>query len=297
MKISAINGFYTKIPNNKVNKNPKKNTTFKGIYIDTAANIGVARDEESYISFLRKDALLLNEIASRYPNQDCFLCSGYKGRPRLEYREKPPIVQPFQNTMYRVYRTEVDIDDEEYPSIPLIIKEDSPMNFLIGVPSFISTNPSLEFTVQAGYEVHKKILEKKYQILDIVGKNESIDFGGETVVDKARKAAEDVEYAVTRFLLECSYAVLTDRASARQIYESNYPKAQVALDAKRRLDLTTPYKDIPKPKSDEEELDICKYALKKFPNLKENKDRVEYLTKYMYDRGIILEDSAKIRRY
>ena len=111
----------------------------------------------------------------------------------------------------------------------------------------------------------------------------------ESVTKKAHKAIEDVEIAVIRYLLESAYAAVSDRASAQQIYESNYPKVQSRLDAKRKLDLVTSTAKRPEvnlEKLDSEKVDICELAMRNFPNVDENKARIEELTRYMSMKGM-----------
>ncbi len=294
MKISPVSAFNIPLKQNADSKSKTlNNASFKGIYVDYTTDIGNAKAGVYPARFLAKDALMLNEIARKYPNQDCFICRGYGGKPRLEYRERPMDVQVFESTSFKQYKTEVNPDDKDYPCIPLIIHPDSDLNFLIGVPSYISTNPSLPFTVQAGFELHKKLIEKKYQILEILGKNESVDFGGETVTEKAHKAIEDIEIALTRYLVESAYAALTDRASASQIYSSNYPKVQSRLEERRKIDLTTSVAKQPNDDNSEEK-DICEIVMQRYPDVEENKKRIKELTNYMRTMGISLENSMDL---
>ncbi len=308
MKISAISAkSYTnnkmqtslkKTAAERTNKSIQNTPSFKSIYVDYVADVGLAKEGMNPARFKPQDSLALNEISYLYPNQDCFICEGFAGRPRLEYRERPMQVQPFERTLAQVYKIEVENENKDYPCIPLIIYPNDDLNFIIGTPSYISTNPSLAYTVQAGYEVHKKILEKKYQILDIIGKNEDVDFGGEGLMEKAHNAVKDVEIAVTRYLVECSYLALSDRASARQIYASNYPKIQSRLTQNRRLDLTTSLSKKPdKTTKNSETLDICAFAMQKYPNMEENIKRIEEVHNYMREVGMTLENSEDLVEY
>lgn len=302
MNISSISNSIKSFPqkfNQKIstknNINSTKTPSFKGIYVEDIVDIGDVSKRNEPPIFLPKDALLLNEIANEFPNQDCFICKGYAGLPRLEYREKPPEVQMFSKTMARDYRTEVNPRDEEYPSEPLLLYGDdriygvNGLNRYIGMTSYISLNPSLPFTVKVGYELHKRLLERKNAILEMIGKTDSFDLGDDTVIERAHKEIKDVETAVTRYLMEAAYAALTDRASASQIYNSDYPKVQTRLDAKRTFDLTT---SISKhPNIDEKklnEVDICELAMQNYPNMEENIARVKELADYMTEYGIVL---------
>ncbi|MBQ3640887.1 hypothetical protein II906_03045 [bacterium] len=269
------------IKHNKCSKpvnDTKKDVSFKGVYVDTITNLGHTKAGIFPAKFAKKDSLLINEIASLYPNQDCFIKCGVGGFPYLEYRERPPEVENFNDSIYGQYTTSLNPYDKNYPSEILILyprekeymDKHPEMTMMIGVPSYISINPSLAYTIKAGYEVHKKLLEKKYQILDAFGENEDIDFGGKTVTEKAHEAIQDVETAVTRYLLECSFAALTDRADASQIYASNYPKIQSRFDAKRRLDLTTSLAKQTQMKNSSEIESICKMAIEMLKKDKDN---------------------------
>ena len=291
MKLSSVNNFsITK--DNKQSSNDKnmKNQSFKGIYIDGATNLGAVKKQNRPAIFLKKDSLMLNEVAQKYPNQDCFIRRGYLGLPRLEYREKPPEVQVFDADVAKRYKIAIDTIDPEYPCMPLIIYPESDLNAIIGVPSFVSTNPSLAYTVRAGFELHKKLLEKKFQIMDIIGSNDSVDFGNETIMEKAHKAVEELEVAITRYLVDCAYAVLKDRPSAKQIYESDYLKIQTVLDSKRKYDLTTSVASQKMVEVDNDnDVDICEYVMKNYPNMQENIDRLKDVRNYMRKNGMTLD--------
>lgn len=295
MKISAISTAYNSFVKRKAENIQKQNTnnknvSFKGIYVEDIVDLGDVAESGFPSKFMKKDSLLLNEIAQDYPNQDCFIRKGYAGMPRLEYREKPPEVQNFTSSIFRQYNISIDPDDKDYPCEPLILYPDSNLNRMIGVTSFISLNPSLPYTVKAGYELHKKLIEKKYQIMDVIGRSDSVNLGEETLIEKAHKAIADVEAAVTRYLLESSYIALTNRASASQIYASNYPKVQSRLDAKRKLDLTTSTAKMPviNPDDATKKIDICEIAMKRYPDYKENQEVNESLLNYMASNAIIL---------
>lgn len=294
MKISSISNIYNSFSQNKVNNQNNKQApkpSFKGIYVEDIVDLGSVAESNTPPKFLKKDALLLNEIAQEYPNQDCFIRKGRAGLPRLEFREKPPEVQLFTETIAKQYKTTIDPNDKDYPVEPLILYADSRLNRFIGMTSFISLNPSLPYTVKVGFELHKKLLEKKFQIMEVLGKGDNIDLGEESLTKKAHEAIEDVETAVTRYLLEASYAALTDRASASQIYASNYPKVQSRLDAKRKLDLVTSIAKRPELNVEQmkkNKIDICELAMKNYPNMEENKQRIEELSEYMAQHGIII---------
>ena len=290
MKISPISSQYSlnkSFPNNK----STKNQSFKSIFIENKVDLGKVSEKKGLAKFLPKDYLLLNDIASLYPNQDCFIRQGYSGYPRLEYREKPPQVQMFVRTMSREYQVNMNPYEKDYPVVPLLLYENDNLNKYIGVPSYISTNPSLPYTVQAGYELHKKLIEKKYEILKGIGKTGDgrYDIGEDTLLERAHKEIEDVEIAVTRYLLECAMAALTDRASGRQIYESVYPKIQSRYEAKRKYDLTTSIADRKDyNKKEPEHPNICKIATEKYPDKKENEERIKQIKNHLGKLGVTL---------
>jgi|GEM_PF-4146463 len=236
MKISSIS--------NKLNffshagKNSKAKPSFKSIFIENNVRLGDEALQSYPPVFLPKDALFLNEIAAKYPNQDCFIRSGCGKLPRLEYREKPPSVEMFYETAADYYRFDTVPDDKDYPCIPLIIHPDSDINKFIGLPSYISLNPSLLNTVRAGYELHKRIMDVKYQILDILGQNDTVDLGGKTIAEKSTDAVKDTETALIRYLLEDALDGIADRGAPKQLYASPFAKIQSRLDAQRRIELT-----------------------------------------------------------
>ncbi len=297
MNIAPISNTVRTIPKkNNLKQQKSNNVSFKSIFLERGVDVGKIKEGTYPARFEKREALLLNRIAQDYPNQDCFILEGFASKPRLAYRERPVEVQWCYDTAYSELRIDVDPDDKQYPCEPLILYPDSSLNFIIGVPSYISNNPSLPYTVKAGYELHKKLIEKKYQIMDVIGRTdaEDIDFGGETIIEKAHKAIEETEIAVTRYLVECAYMALTDRASARQIYESNFPKAQTRLDLERRLDLTTSLAAQDQLKSGDtdimEKMDICAYSTTVFPNTADNKKRINDILSYMYANGITLDN-------
>lgn len=270
--------------------------SFKSIYFDKTCDLGQVSADEDNSKFLKKDALLLNEIAARYPNQDCFIVKGYHNLPKLRYREKPPEVQIFDVNMANEYTMRIDPDDTKYPAITLLLNGKDKLSLFFGMPSYVSLNPSLPFTVQAGYEVHKKLLEQKYKLLDSVGRNDFIDFGDKTVIELAHESISDVEDAVKRFLLESAYQSLTDRARPSQIYASNYPIVQTRLQDKRKFDLTTSYskqQEIKKKNleatKNEKSVDICEMAMKRYPDAKVNQDRIKELEEFLYSRKLFIK--------
>ncbi len=289
---SSVGSFSQKLSKCKsLNKNTQP--SFKSIYIDEQTNLGTVALEKDKPIFLPKDALLLNELASKYPHQDCFIRRGYSNFPRLEYREKPPVVERFRATLADTYRYEIQKNDIDYPCVPLILYEDDNLNRYIGMTSYISRNPSLPTTIEAGYELHKKLIQKKYEILDMIGRVEegTFDIGNDTVMERAKKEIEPIEVAVQRYLLEDAFKALTDKASAQQIYASTIPKIQSRLAAKRKLDLTTSLADMPQidySKIKVKKVNICDEAVKNYPNMQENKARIKELKDYLLQRGLVL---------
>lgn len=298
MKINAVTNavnFFSKSVSQK-----SKNPSFKSIYLDNRICIGEASIDKYKSKFLKSDALLLNKISQLYPNQDCFIKSGYAGYPCLEYREKPPEVQPFDATIYRRYEVSINPDDKDYPTEPMLLYDTNELNRIIGMPSFISLNPSLAYTVQAGYELHKRLIEKKIKIMEVVGKTDGVILGEKTLIQRAHEGIKETEEAVRRYLLESAYLALSKRASAKQLYESNYPKVQSRLDTERTLDLTTSYakqqeikrqieQNLKNPQEvDIEKMDICDYAEHLYPNYNENIDANKLLMQYMLANGLII---------
>ena len=139
------------------------------------------------------------------------------------------------------------------------------------------------------------MLERKYQLIDLIGRTDVVDLGGKSISQKAYESIKEIEMAVKRFLIESAYIALTDRASGRQIYESDIPKIQSRLDMKRRYDLTTSVakQAIPQRRK-EDRTDICELSVQQFPNYKENQDAIEQLTGYMREKGITLENCEDI---
>lgn len=298
MNISTVSNTvrtFPKIDKNTNNKAENNKVSFKGIFVDYSVDLGRNKEDSYPARFQPKDALLLNEISQEYPNQDCFIKKGYGCKPCLEFRERPPIVQCFEETLANQYKINVSSSDSLYPPVPLLIHPDDDSNFLIGVPSSISTNPSLPTTIRAGFEVHKKMLERKYQLLDLIGRTDVVDLGGKSIAQRAYESIKEIETAVKRFLIESAYIALTDRASGRQIYESDIPKIQSRLDMKRRYDLTTSVaKQAIPPRRQEDRTDICELSIQQFPNHAENEDAIEKLTSYMREKGITLENCEDI---
>ncbi len=296
MKISFISNTISSLTckNKYISNNNKiqnKKPSFKGVYVEDCVYIGDECEEGYPPVFTQKDSLLLNSIAEQYPNQDCFIRKGYKNKPRLEYREKPPQVQIFKETPTKEYGIYIEPEDRDYPPEPLLLYGDSPLNKFFGVTTNMSINPSLPYTIKVGFELHKKLLEKKYQIMDFVGKTDFVDLGEDSVIKKAHKAIEEVETAVTRYLLEYSYASLTNKISSRQIYNGNFIRIQRGLSAMREYDLVTSIAK--RPDIDPEELnkskvDICEEAMQNYPNLEENKKRITELKEYMLTNKIFL---------
>ena len=290
MKISSnssnVSSFLVK--NNNM-KNQNQNVSFGAIYVEQNIDLGRTAESRFPPQFSKRDELLLNEIAQLYPNQDCFIRRGYCNYPRLEFREKPAGVQVFKPTLGERYRMEVNPANEEFPCIELLLhKEDRVANRIIGLQNYIATNPSLAFTISAGFEVHKKFLQMKYEIMKYFGSGDEVSLGQKDINERAYLATRDTEIAVKRYLMESAFAALKDRASAEQIYASNLPKVQTRLDANRKLDLTTSVANRA-PVIDEEllkdRMDICEVAVSKYPKTDENEDRIKELEQYMVSNG------------
>ena len=288
MKISSIvnKGFSSQFKSQK----KSSNVSFGAIFVEKGVDLGATAESRFPPIFSRRDELLLNEIAQLYPNQDCFIRKGYCNFPRLEFRERPASVQVFKATPGEKYRTEINSLDEEFPSIELLLhKNDTAANRIIGMQNYIATNPSLAFTISAGFEVHKKFVQMKYQIMKYFGAGDEVSLGQKDINERAYLAIKDTELAVKRYLLESALASLKDRASAEQIYSSNLPKVQTRLEANRMLDLTTSVANrVPVSDSDflKDRIDICELASSMYPDPDENKDRIKQLEQEMIDNGL-----------
>lgn len=309
MKISPLNtqrsNQIKRTPIKNIQKETKhnNNVSFKSIYLESIVDVGHVKAGSYPAKFATKDALLIHELAQEYPYQDCFIRKSVGNLPRLEFREKPIEVPVFNASLGGTYNIALDPSDEKYETVQMILYEDDEpgtykipeMNFQIGVPSYISTNPSLQYTIKVGFECHKKLMEKKYQILDVLGQNEQFSLGDDSLITKAHKGMEEVEIAAIRYLLECAYTSLTNKASAKQIYESIYPKIQSTLDAKRKFDLVTCKSQQPKEENKGDGIDFCTHITEVYPNTVENIERINELMKYMSDNGISLYDSEDFR--
>ena len=291
MNISSVSNYTNSFPKVKNANNKTKNVSFGAIYVEKNVDLGRTADSRFPPKLNRRDELLLNEIAQLYPNQDCFIRRGYSNYPRLEFREKPASLQVFTANLADQYKTDIEPRDEEYPCVELLLKKsDKIANRIIGLQNYIAMNPSLAFTISAGFEVHKKMLEKKYTLMQLIGNGDEVNLNGRTVSQVAYDEIKPIELAVKRYLLECAYAALKDRASAAQIYGSNLPKVQTRLEANRKLDLTTSVADRV-PVFDEEltkdRIDICEVATRTYPNAVENERRIKKLEVFMRDKSLI----------
>ena len=272
--------------------------SFKGIFIDAKVDLGPTKEKSFPPTFLKKDELMLNEISQQYPNQDCFIRRDSTGLPRLEYRERPCGVQVFQADASKHYNMSVNSIDVDYPCEPLIIYPDSKLSSIIGLPSNISSNPSLPFTIKVGFELHKKLLEMKMQIMEIIGSTDSVNFGSETIMQKAHKTIEETETAVTCYLVDCAYETFENSDNARKAYEADYRTVQSVLDSKRKLDLITSVAKQSERKADEKidtkfEIDIIEEILKTYPDAVENTDRLNSLVSYLRANRISLINLRK----
>lgn len=298
MKISAFssaNYNNNLMKNNLKETNKKSNVSFKSVYLDGFVDLGRASCKSVPARFLPSDEYALRKIEQQYPNQDCFICKGRDRRPCLMYRETPVRIPYYNPTrLADVYKLEINPNDKDYPCEPLILDKDSDLNIFIGMPSYISTNPSLIFTIKVGFELHKELMKKKALIEDALGNNEDFNLGEESIVKLAHKEIKETETAVIRYLMECAYAALSDRASAEQIYKSDYPKIQSILKAEREYDLTTSTTNRPKIKNndnsgkEENKEDFCQSIVNMFPDYEENVARIEELKQYMNENSLFL---------
>ena len=300
MKISpTTNNFYKSIKNNlniTSQKKHQQNVSFKSIYVEDITDIGNYKDGSFPAKFTKKDALLLHEIENEYPNQDCFIKKGYQFLPSLEFREKPIDIPFFKDSMNGLYTFGFDPNDPEYETVEMLLYKEKGkepykiphLNFILGVTSEKLTNPSLQYTIKMGMECHKKVMEKKYQLLEVLGKNEEVSLGDDSLIGKAHNAIEDYEVAALRHLLECAYIALTDKASIRKIYESNNLQIKTILENKRKFDLVTSTDKQPRIAKEPKSEDICQQLTTTYPNTIENIERILELSKYMSEKGVTL---------
>ena len=269
---------------------------FKGIWAERTANIGTVSIQNSRPPvFLPKDALLINDIASRYPNQDCLISAG-DGRPYCEIlvREKPPAVDIYESdksgNIKGMLVPSCRGNDAEYPFISLVLNKTRKVNQFIAAPSSVSLNPSLPYTIKACYELHKRIMDSKYKVLDVVGSVDGVSFGEESLLEKALRMTAETEQALVRYLAECACDAVLDPASAKQTYESLFPKVQERLELKRNIDLRTPAAKQPLISADNitsEKLDICEMAEKKYPNPQNNEKRIKQIETFIDEKGYL----------
>ena len=285
MNISSNNNVFSNPVQtfNKSNKTP--NVSFGAIYVEKGIDLGMTAESRFPPRFSRRDELLLNEIAQLYPNQDCFIRKGYCCFPWLEFRERPASVQVFKASPGEKFKTEINSLDEEFPCVELLLhKDDEVANRIIGMQNYIATNPSLAFTISAGFEVHKKFIQMKNEITKYFGSGDEVNLGKKDINQRALDAIKDTELAVKRYLMESAFAALKDKASAEQIYASNLPKVQTRLEANRNLDLTTSVANRDRVIDEEllkDRIDICEVALSTYPDADENKQRIKELEEYM----------------
>lgn len=296
MKISSVSNVYC---NQQKNSNLNKKTSptsqkpsFKSIFLEKGVYLGGAVQITNCHEFLRGDALLLNKIAQEYPNQDCFIKAGDYKIPYLEFREKPPSVSLF-SVEGDDYNIHVKANDKDYPSEPLILYRNSKLGFFIGLPSLFSTNPSLPFTVRIGYELHKKLLEKKIRIQEALGFIDKVNIGETTMIKRAHREIEELETAVTRYLLEAAYAKMTDKNSSLESFEDKSARLEYELEAERLFDIITSAtqnenKDFGIAKISKKNIDVCETIMKAYPYYEENKERIKELSDFMYENNLVL---------
>ncbi len=300
MKISAISRALNSanMRNHNANKQNiaknNKNFSFKSIYIeDSNINLGLERESNIPPTFMLKDALMLDRIANEYPNQDCFIIGGENRNTLLEYREKPPKVQVFSYPKTDVFKMEIEHHNvKDYPFQPLLLK-DAKYSKFIGLPTYKSVNPSLPFTIKAGFELQKKILEKKYKILDILGDNGDFDIGKESIESRSYADVTDMESSLLRFLIESAYENLQPKTVEENDYVHTREKDLEKLKQARKYDLTTsksarPIEEIQEEYKDYEPIDICDIAEKYYPNIQDNAEQIEVLVNDMNKNNISL---------
>ena len=232
MKISSISGFVNKFSSPKTNKK----TSFKGIYLHNDINIGQDKVRMP-VKFSREDSLILDEMSREYPYQDCFIKAGSNDKlPRLEFRERPIDIPNFTTSLTGYdYKITVDSLDKDYPTVPLILDGTNEMSNYIGKPSYSLSSPSLLYTIRMGFELHKRLLAKKKEILESMGKNDGID--NREILEMAYRDADiqHAEKAVQRHLLEQAYLSKLEKGNYGDLSEGfEKQKAGSVLYEKRR---------------------------------------------------------------
>ena len=320
MKISAVSNSINVVRNRNIRNlkqnnntlNKKTSASFKGIYIEDNVNLGLGGKRNIPPTFELKDALMLDKVAKEYSNQDCFIKGGNKGYPYLEYREKPPEVQVFNHTLSDVFRIDIDHRPSEYPFQPMLLKKDSGYAKFIGLPTYKTDAPSLPYTVKAGFELHKNIMDKKYKVLELIGDNDGYDIGKESIESRSYADVTDMESSLLRLLIELAYDNLQPEKVFKKDYAHNYVLDLEKLNNARIYDLSTTYsarppeeKEVPKsvqkfPDDEDEEIykpkepentsiDICDIAEKYYPNIEENAIVVQALVEDMDKKNMSLE--------
>ena len=302
MKISQVCNFNNKnITNNWNGKNKAKqnNVSFKSIYLENDVDLGHYKANDIPARFHQLDNMLLHEIEQEYPYQDCFIRKGFADFPRLEFREKPITIKNFEfgeNGSYKI--TMPEETNENFELTELLLYKDRESNThrrpelstIIGLPSRYSTNPSLTYTIKMGFECHKKVMEKKYQILDIVGRNDEMSLGDDSVITKAHKAMEETEISVLRYLCECALTTLSNKVESKKALRSTFPKIKTTLNEKRKHDLVTCV-DLQKKTDRGGTEDLCTKLVETYPNTVENIGRINEIINYLIKQDMTQYES------
>ena len=260
----------------------QNHVSFKNIYVDEDVRIGYFAKSETPPVFTETDSLILNEIAMQYPNQDCFIRSGKDRLPRLEFREKPKQIPSLKVYGQRYATQAIDREDPNNACVQLLVYPNSIYSGLFSTTSSFSFIPSLPHTVKTGFELHKKYLEKKYMILDSIGKTGRIDFGKEKLLDRVYEETESTEVSFHRYLVENAALALFNRDKSKQRFDAVYPKMEAKLEEKEKKDMLSKDSD---RSSDEtginylDSKDLCTEIEQEYPNRYDNEKMTQAILK------------------
>lgn len=283
MEISSVSNNLKFDTQNKNNKN-NKSVSFGSIYLDSKSYIGLISETLNPPKFPIKDELLFNELAQLYPNQDCFIKSAPNGQPVLQYREKPVGLQVFDISLGDRYSFSINPDEENNPCIELMLtSSDTIATQVLGYQNEMYNNPSLVNTIKAGFEVHKKLLEKKLMFMKEIGKGDIPSLGPKSIDELSHDLVRDVELAVKRYLLESAFSSIFETISAHQRYGKESERIQNKLERNRNLEMTTSATDRPLFLDEEftlNKVDICKESTERWPDYDDNRERVDKLLEF-----------------
>lgn len=286
MEISSVSN---KVNFGTLSKNNNKNVSFGSIYLDSNSYIGLISETLKPPKFPLKDELIFNEVSQLYPNQDCFIKSGDRGQPILQFREKPVGLQVFDVTLTDRYAFSINPEEENNPCVELILtKDDDIATQVLGYQHKEYNEPSLATTIKAGFEVHKKILEKKLMFMKHIGKGDIPSLGPKSIDELSHDLVRDVELAVKRHVLEAAYSLTFEPVSASLRYGKEEERIEYKLGKNRNLEMTTSATKRPlflDPEFTLNGIDICKRAMELWPDYDDNKERIDKLLEFFKNNG------------